>query len=85
MACDLRKQARDLRISGPERSPGFELSIDELAEYLAVPVRTLYDWRLSGRGPRALHVGPSLRYRASATCRPGSTPSSRGLCLLVLT
>jgi excisionase family DNA binding protein len=39
------------------------LSIDQLAEYLAVSVRTLYDWRLSGRGPRAGHVGRSLRYR----------------------
>jgi excisionase family DNA binding protein len=39
------------------------LSIDELAEYLGKPVRTIYDWRLSGRGPRAVHVGRSLRYR----------------------
>ena len=39
------------------------LSIEELAEYLGKPVRTIYDWRLSGRGPRAVHVGRSLRYR----------------------
>ena len=38
------------------------LTIEELSEYLAVPVRTLYDWRLSGRGPRAVHVGRQLRY-----------------------
>ncbi|KQW50924.1 hypothetical protein ASC77_25025 [Nocardioides sp. Root1257] len=38
------------------------LSIDELSEYLDVPVRTLYDWRLTGRGPRAVHVGRALRY-----------------------
>lgn len=38
------------------------LTIDELSDYLAVPVRTLYDWRLSGRGPRAVHVGRQLRY-----------------------
>lgn len=38
------------------------LTIDELAEYLALPVRTLYDWRLSGRGPCAVHVGRQLRY-----------------------
>jgi excisionase family DNA binding protein len=41
------------------------LTIDELSEYLAVPVRTLYDWRLSGRGPHAVHVGRQLRYRVS--------------------
>lgn len=39
------------------------LSVEELAEYLGKPVRTIYDWRLSGRGPRAVHVGRSLRYR----------------------
>lgn len=38
------------------------LTIEELSEYLGVPVRTLYDWRLSGRGPRAVHVGRQLRY-----------------------
>jgi excisionase family DNA binding protein len=41
------------------------LTIDELAEYLALPVRTLYDWRLSGRGPCAVHVGRQLRYLVS--------------------
>ena len=38
------------------------LSIEELSEYLDVPVRTLYDWRLSGKGPCAVHVGRQLRY-----------------------
>lgn len=41
------------------------LSIEELAEYLALPVRTLYDWRQSGRGPRAIHVDRQLRYFVS--------------------
>jgi excisionase family DNA binding protein len=38
------------------------LSVEELSEYLHIPVKTLYDWRLSGRGPRAVHVGRQLRY-----------------------
>ena len=38
------------------------MSIDELSEYLHVPVRTLYDWRLTGKGPCAVHVGRQLRY-----------------------
>lgn len=38
------------------------ISIQELSEYLNVPTRTLHDWRLSGRGPRAVHVGRQLRY-----------------------
>lgn len=27
-----------------------------------MPVRTLYGWRLAGKGPRAIHVGRQLRY-----------------------
>ena len=38
------------------------LSIEELSEYLNVPIRTLYDWRLAGKGPCAVHVGRQLRY-----------------------
>lgn len=38
------------------------LSIEELSEYLDVPVKTLYDWRLAGKGPCAVHVGRQLRY-----------------------
>lgn len=38
------------------------MSIEELSEYLHVPVRTLYDWRLAGRGPCAIHIGRQLRY-----------------------
>ena len=29
------------------------LNIDELADYLGVPVSTIYDWRTNGKGPRA--------------------------------
>ena len=38
------------------------MSIEELSEYLHVPVRTLYDWRLAGKGPCAVHVGRQIRY-----------------------
>lgn len=41
------------------------LSIDELSNYLHVPVKTLYDWRLTGKGPRAVHVGRQLRFFVS--------------------
>ncbi|HZJ04261.1 MAG TPA: helix-turn-helix domain-containing protein [Nocardioidaceae bacterium] len=41
------------------------LSIEELSEYLNVPIRTLYDWRLAGKGPCAVHVGRQLRYFVS--------------------
>ena len=36
---------------------------NEVAEYLQVPVKTLYTWRYKGVGPRAHRVGRHLRYR----------------------
>ncbi len=38
------------------------LTIEQLSEYLDVPVPTLYDWRVDGKGPRAVRVGRRLRY-----------------------
>jgi excisionase family DNA binding protein len=35
----------------------------EVAEYLGVPVQTLYVWRVEGRAPRGFKVGKHLRYR----------------------
>jgi hypothetical protein len=37
------------------------LTIEELAEYLDVPVATIYDWRVDGKGPCA------IRRRSAAT------------------
>ena len=39
------------------------MTTSEVAEYLAVPVTTLYRWRQTGEGPRALRIGKHLRYR----------------------
>lgn len=36
----------------------------DVADYLQVPVQTLYSWRMQGRGPRARRIGKYLRYRA---------------------
>lgn len=41
------------------------LSVAEVASYLGVPVKTLYQWRHKGVGPRAMRVGRHLRYRRS--------------------
>lgn len=38
------------------------LSVDELAEYLGVPVRTVYDWRSTGHGPRGIRIGRHLKF-----------------------
>lgn len=39
-------------------------TVEEVARYLGVPVKTLYYWRCHGTGPRSARVGKHLRYRA---------------------
>ena len=41
------------------------LSIEELAEYLDVPVTTIRDWRTDGKGPWAIKVGGRVRFATS--------------------
>jgi excisionase family DNA binding protein len=38
---------------------------EEVSRFLGVPVKTLYNWRHGGIGPRASRVGRHLRYRWS--------------------
>ncbi|WP_423464177.1 helix-turn-helix transcriptional regulator [Promicromonospora sp. MS192] len=38
------------------------LSLDELAEYLGIPVRTIYDWRTDGKGPRGVRIGKHVKF-----------------------
>lgn len=37
-------------------------TVEDVAEFLGVPVRTLYDWRGRGYGPTGKKVGRYLRY-----------------------
>jgi excisionase family DNA binding protein len=39
------------------------LSVRDLAEYLRVPIGTLYAWRYRGQGPSGFRVGRHVRYR----------------------
>jgi excisionase family DNA binding protein len=41
------------------------IGVEELAGYLGVPVQTIYDWRLTGRAPRAFKLGKHLRFAVS--------------------
>ncbi|MPZ71126.1 MAG: helix-turn-helix domain-containing protein [Actinobacteria bacterium] len=41
------------------------LTVQELAEYLAVPVATIYQWRYRREGPPGFRVGRHVRYRRS--------------------
>ena len=40
------------------------LSAQELAEFLHVPIATIYAWRYRRQGPPGLRVGRHLRYRS---------------------
>ena len=39
------------------------LNVEDLADYLGVPVATLYQWRYRGEGPPGFRVGRYIRYR----------------------
>jgi len=41
------------------------LTVQELADYLGVPVATLYQWRYQREGPPGFRVGRHVRYRWS--------------------
>lgn len=42
------------------------ITIEQLAEELGVPVRTIYAWRSKSRGPRGARFGKHVRFRRSA-------------------
>ena len=41
------------------------LCIEALAEYLGVPVTTIYDWRVDGKGPCAIRIGRHVKFALS--------------------
>jgi excisionase family DNA binding protein len=41
------------------------LTVEDLAEYLSVPVATLYAWRYHRQGPPGFRVGRHVRYRSA--------------------
>jgi excisionase family DNA binding protein len=41
------------------------VTITGLAEYLGVPVKTIYEWRQAGRGPVGVRIGRHLKFRLS--------------------
>ncbi len=41
------------------------LSAQDLADYLHIPVATIYNWRHRGHGPPGFRAGRYLRFRSS--------------------
>lgn len=37
-------------------------TVDDVAEYLGVPIKTLYRWRCQGYGPIGVRIGKHIRY-----------------------
>ena len=60
-------QVSSAKASVPRQRQKMEslLSVDEVAEFLGIPVATLYQWRHKGCGPEAYRVGRHLRYDPS--------------------
>ncbi|WP_433615304.1 helix-turn-helix transcriptional regulator [Dactylosporangium sp. CA-139114] len=50
---------------GADWRPDPLLTIDDVAAWLRKPKNTLYAWSSRGKGPRAIRVGNTLRYRRS--------------------
>lgn len=48
-------------MADPERL----LGVEELAEYLDVPIRTIYVWGQVGEGPPRMRLGKRIKYRRS--------------------
>ncbi|EHR52144.1 hypothetical protein SacmaDRAFT_3946 [Saccharomonospora marina XMU15] len=38
-------------------------TIHDLADYLGIPINTLYQWRTKGYGPTGRRIGKYVRYR----------------------
>lgn len=62
------------------------LSIEDLADYLGIPVTTIYDWRVDGKGPCGIRVGRHVKFAVSDVrdwlaqqreTRPGQSGSDR--------
>ena len=72
-------------VSASTDSWGLEplMSLAELAAYLGLPVSTVYDWRVHGKGPTAYRFGKHLKFAASdvrawiAQQREPSSPAGR--------
>ena len=41
------------------------MDVHELAAYLGIPISTVYDWRVHGKGPAAYRFGKHLKFAIS--------------------
>ena len=57
----------DKLTSPPTDGWGLEplMDVAELAAYLGIPISTVYDWRVHGKGPTAYRFGKHLKFAIS--------------------
>jgi excisionase family DNA binding protein len=48
--------------SNPRREVDRLLSVEQLADVLQIPAKTVYEWRCRGEGPAGIRVGRYLRF-----------------------
>lgn len=58
-----KKERRKSQAARLEQSDDALWTIERLANYLALPVATIYQWRYRGKGPVGHRVGKHLRFR----------------------
>ena len=70
----MRATLRQLCVNSGSRVPSQDsamdsvdrlLTVDDLADYLDVPVATIYGWRYHRQGPPGFRIGKHLRFRWS--------------------
>lgn len=59
--------------SGKRQQP--LLSVEDLAAYLQIPVKTIYNWNSAGTGPRYVRIGKHVRYQWEDVVRWVGRPS----------
>jgi excisionase family DNA binding protein len=52
-----------MTVHGQRENEERTMTPKELAAYLQVPIKTLYQWRARSVGPKSYRVGRHLRYR----------------------
>jgi predicted DNA-binding transcriptional regulator AlpA len=52
----------ELNLSLIEGEHAARWTVDDVANYLRMPVKTIYKWRLTGDGPVGARLGKHLRY-----------------------
>jgi len=70
---DRRAHLLSMSIHGEHPTPpptgewGLEplMDVHELAAYLGIPISTVYDWRVHGKGPAAYRFGKHLKFAIS--------------------